>query len=120
MRFKKLFLGFLASGIAFILVGFYILTLKFVGVYNCPLLPAFQIDVRSWFTACDHTQAGFQLIWVGIALLMVALIIGLYGYLSDRKNVKTAKLEPETATFNPQSQTPAQRAGIGIAGRTNG
>ena len=98
MKYVKLFVGFLVAGIAFILVSFYIRTLKFAGIYNCPPSPALLAsDVRFWLTPCYIGQTALLLFWVGVALLIVALIIGLYGYFSGRKNAKPARVETQPA-----------------------
>ena len=95
MKYVKLFVGFLAAGIACILGSFYIRTLN-VGVVWCPINARLPSDIALWLTPCYIGQTAVLLFWVGVAFLIVALVIGLYGYFSDRKNVKLAKIEPSS------------------------
>ncbi|HVB11916.1 MAG TPA: hypothetical protein VNE86_02190 [Nitrososphaerales archaeon] len=99
MKYVKLFVGFLAAGIAFILAGFYIRTLPVNAFdpnfcYQCGLTP----NTPNLHLTFD---VGTLVIGIGVALLIVALVIGLYGYFSDRKNAKMAKIEPNPAQVNP-------------------
>jgi len=98
MKYVKPFIGFLVAGIAFILAGFYIRTLD-TGM--CEMIPT-----GSKITTCYHTfqnsniyiyPTGTLVIEFGLAILIAAFITGLYGYFSDRKNVKPAKIEPKPA-----------------------
>ncbi|MHB8700918.1 MAG: hypothetical protein ACYC7D_07870 [Nitrososphaerales archaeon] len=101
MKYVKLFVGFLIAGIVCILASFYIRTIKFEGGYACAALTGqLPTNIRLWLSACYHFLTALLLFRVGVALLIVALIIGLYGYFSDRKNVP-AKLEPQPAQVNP-------------------
>jgi len=103
MKYAKLFVGSLAAGIAFILAGFYIRALD---VGSCPLDTS---PTRvGYITTCYHTfpntnvfisPTGTLVIGVGVALLIAALVIGLSGRFSSRKNVPT-KLEPQPAQVN--------------------
>jgi hypothetical protein len=103
MKYPKLFVGFLTAGITCILASFYLRTIKFEGVYNCPALTGqLPTNIRLWLTPCYIGETANLLFQVGVALLIVALIIGLYGYFSDRKNAKPAKLEPNQTQENRQ------------------
>ena len=90
MKYVKLFVGFLAAGIAFILAGLYI-SLRDIGDSTC------RGSCSPITSPAISTIVGGLLAWSGIALLIVAVIIGLYGYFCNRKNVKPAKLEPKPA-----------------------
>ena len=99
MKYVKLFVGFLAAGIACILGSFYVRTIEIAGLtYSCPRDSTGQLptNIGSWLTPCYIGETALLMIRVGVALLIVALIIGLYGYFSDRKNVKLAKIEPSS------------------------
>jgi hypothetical protein len=85
MRFKRLFLGFLVSGIAFILLGLYLGTIHFAGSYACQI-PELQLDnIQYWLTPCLIGRTSLLFIRIGISLLVVALIIGLTGYFSGKR-----------------------------------
>ncbi|MGA2876426.1 MAG: hypothetical protein ABSE82_12910 [Nitrososphaerales archaeon] len=95
MKYAKLFVGFLTAGIAFILTNFYLRTIRF-GAGSCPAYSNLPSDITLWLTRCYINQTAILMFWVGVALVIVAFIIGLYGYFSSRKNVP-AKLEPQPA-----------------------
>ncbi len=104
MKYVKLFVGFLTAGIAFILASFYIRTIEIsVLTYSCPRDSTGQLptNIGLWLTPCYIGETALLLIWVGVALFIVALVIGLYGYFSSRKNVLRAKIEPQPAQVNP-------------------
>jgi len=89
MKYVKLFLGFLLAGIAFLLTGIYVNS-KAIGDGNClggacPGIPVSTVPTIS---------VGGILALSGIALLIVALVIGLYGYFSSRKNAIRVNSNP--------------------------
>jgi len=102
MKYVKLFVGFLSAGIAFILAGFYFRTLV-VGSRSCPATPI-PSNISLMLQSCYVFWTGTLLIWVGVALLITALGIGLYGHFKSKRNVppaNTSKLEPQAAQVNP-------------------
>jgi len=103
MKYVALFVGFLAAGITFILAGFYLRYLRTIqfGAGSCPASPNLPSDITLWLTSCYINQLALLLFWVGVAFLIAALIIGLYGYLSGRKNAKLAKIEPNPTQVSP-------------------
>ena len=95
MKYAKLFLCFLIAGIAVLLTGIYINS-SAIGDGNClggacPGIPVSTVPSIS---------VGGLLALSGTALIIVALVVGLYGYFSDSKNAKPAKLEPQPAQVN--------------------